>query len=191
MRTFRALLGQEMASRRSSLVAGLLTAGLLASAPAATAAAAAAAAARIVVGESIAGVRLGETQAQVIKALGRPKHSAPGSVLGPKKYSSSRTATYSWGEIEFVHGRVYTVVSLNARQRTPAGIAIGSTLTQVTGAYPHARCTATNQNQTSCVLKTRSRRGPSWMEFVLQGGSVAWIRLEEGAGPFTSGGGLV
>src|ERR1700720_3791380 len=101
-----------------------------------------AASAAVVVGRSIDGIKLGQTQAQVRARLGRPLSSAPG-----------RESRYVEYRVTFdLHHRVLAVFTTSARQKTSKGIhsalqlhsveqpGSGSTEAEVQQAYPGVTC---------------------------------------------------
>ena len=101
--------------------------------------------ARIRLGDGIGGVRLGMTQAQVQRALGKP--------LGVERGRAAfggETLTLHFGyaaydvELRRVDGamRVVRVATGLLKERTPEGIGVGSLETELTKAYPKVRCTA-------------------------------------------------
>jgi hypothetical protein len=113
--------------RRSISVVAVL--GLLSSA--AIMAVAPSALANIVIGQSIAGVKLGDTEAQVTALLGPPTSNANGSLF----YTSSVGL-----RIGVEAGKVNDVLSFSKKQKTSKGITIGSSRAQLKRAYPQAKC---------------------------------------------------
>jgi hypothetical protein len=107
--------------RRSSLVA--LFGPLL---PAAVLASASGALADIVIGQRIAGAKLGDTKAQVRKVLGPPEAAVKEAFF----YPPSRGL-----RVDCKHGRLDTILSLSQKQKTTKRITIGSSRAQVTRAY--------------------------------------------------------
>jgi hypothetical protein len=123
-----------MAVRRSSLAAMLglpLTVCVLAMAPSALAS--------IVIGQSIAGVKLGDSEAQVTAVLGPPasKENAGPAYPGVVNlvYPTSIGLHFS-----VTNGRVSDVLSFSKKQKTSKGITIGSSQSQLKRAYPQATC---------------------------------------------------
>jgi hypothetical protein len=125
--------------KRPSLVAILtllLTIGVLAATPAAFA--------NIVLGQSIAGVKLGDSQARVKALLGKPSACRP--ACGPKAHEWSYTRGFE-GVITFdTHGHVHSLWTGSSHQATSTGIhpgAIGkpgSSVADIKRAYPAAKC---------------------------------------------------
>jgi hypothetical protein len=116
-------------------VIGVL-AGLMAAAPAANA--------KIVVGQSIAGVKLGDSQAQVKALLGKPSSCDPSCGVHARVW---RYVHGFSGVIEFdTRGHVHSMWTGSSRQSTSKGIhagAIGkpgSSLADIKAAYPSATC---------------------------------------------------
>jgi hypothetical protein len=105
-------------------VIGVL-AGIMAAAPAADA--------KIIAGQSIAGVKLGATKAQVKAALRGQTHEQP-LVLGAELFYSG------FLRIHFKSGHVDKLLSYSKKQQTAHGITIGSSRAQVKSTYPQARC---------------------------------------------------
>jgi hypothetical protein len=90
------------------------------------------ASAKIVVGQGIAGVKLGESEAQVRKQLGKPRYVQPpgwgyGNPLG------------GWVGFDFQQ-RVNDIWTTSRRQRTNRGIGPGASVRAARRAYPKARC---------------------------------------------------
>ena len=121
--------------RRSiNVVAALLVlscAGIMAAAPSALAS--------IVIGQSVAGVKLGDSEAQVTAILGPPtsKESAgpayPGvvNIVYPTSIGLHFTLT---------NGRVSGALFFSKKQKTNKGITMGSSRAQLKRAYPQAKC---------------------------------------------------
>ncbi|MFI4990732.1 MAG: hypothetical protein ACHQHO_07450 [Solirubrobacterales bacterium] len=94
------------------------------------AAAASTADARILIGQSVGGVQLGATKAQVDRTLG-----GAGSLSGSERlWESARL------RVKFVHGNADQILSGSKRQKTESGVGVGSTSAQVRSAYPRATC---------------------------------------------------
>jgi hypothetical protein len=104
------------------------------------AAAAGVAPAAIVIGRGIAGVRLGMTQLAVRSKLGRPAKV----VHGKNEFGSYTEFRYRGYVVDFQGDRTVTAISTTlAKERTPAGIGVGSTWAQVHAKVPHVRCEGT------------------------------------------------
>jgi hypothetical protein len=109
---------------RRSLAALVLTASALAFAPSAQA--------NIVVGKSIAGVKLGDSVATVKRKLGRPQ-----DVLGANKVFEYKRKKL---HVEFNKGVVTSLTTFNTHERTSKGVGPGSTLAAVAKAYGADAC---------------------------------------------------
>jgi hypothetical protein len=83
--------------------------------------------AHIVIGQSIAGVKLGDSETQVTALLGAPTSNANGSLF----YTSSVGL-----RIGVEAGKVKDVLSFSKKQKTSKGITIGSSRAQLKRAYP-------------------------------------------------------
>jgi hypothetical protein len=107
-----------------------------------------AASASIVVGQSIDGVKLGETQAQVRAQLGKPSYTDPPDSKGNSDWGYTKGLL---GRVGFDSTlRVDAVWTASSKQQTSKGIHTaresgkktipGSSLSQVRKAYPNAKC---------------------------------------------------
>lgn len=96
------------------------------------------AAATIVIGRGIAGVRLGMSQPAVRAKLGKPaKVVKAKNEFGP--YTEFRFRGYV---VDFQNNETVTSVATTlAREKTPAGIGVGSTWAQARRKVPHLTCT--------------------------------------------------
>lgn len=138
--------------RRSISVVAVL--GLLTST--AILAAAASAQATIIVGQSIDGVKLGESEAQVISTLGVPTYKMPG-----------REGESSWGYPKTLEGRigfdkqlqVDGMWTISRHQKTNKGIGPGSSLAQVKKAYPKVKCSTGPFGPKSLICTLKSKLG--------------------------------
>lgn len=101
----------------------VLSVVLLATAPSALA--------NIVIGQSIAGVKLGDSEAQVTAVLGPPTSNENGSLFYPSSVGL---------RIGVNAGKVNDVLSISKKQKTSKGITIGSSRTQMKRVYPNAKC---------------------------------------------------
>jgi hypothetical protein len=123
--------------------------------------------ARLVVGQGIGGASIGQTSAQVKKALGPPLFAqtgepTPGHIRATDWYysivpSASDAPFYSL-EVILIHGRVGIITAMAGPYVTSAGIGVGSSLTQVQQAYPKAHCDEVSPQDPGsfvCVVKTR------------------------------------
>ena len=87
--------------------------------------------ATIVIGQSVAGVQLSATRAQVNRKLGPPVSHIGPELLYPESVGL---------RVRFKHGRVVKILSYLQRQQTSGGITIGSRRAQLARFYPHAKC---------------------------------------------------
>jgi hypothetical protein len=112
-------------------IGAFLVAGLAALALAGTASPA------IVIGRGIGGVVLGMGQSAVRAKLGRPVRVVHAkNEFGP--YTEFRYHGYT---VDFQSNAAVTaVVTTLARERTPVGVGVGSTWSQVRAKVPHVRC---------------------------------------------------
>ena len=137
-----------MKPRRSKLVVVLslmLTAGVLAVAPTALA--------NIVIGQSIAGLKLGASEAQIIKILGQPTLKQSPDYQGNVEWNYAKPPLL--GALGLTHGRLNGLWTSSKRQKTSKGIGVGSSVAQVRRAYPKAKCSTGpfGPNSLICVLK--------------------------------------
>jgi hypothetical protein len=135
---------------RSKVVAVLslmLTAAALASAPTALA--------NIVIGQSIAGLKLGSSEAQIIKILGQPTLKQQPDYQGNVEWNYAKPPLL--GALGLTHGRLNGMWTSSKRQKTSKGIGVGSSVAQVRKAYPKAKCSTGPFGPKSliCVLKTK------------------------------------
>ena len=95
------------------------------------------AAASIVLGRSIAGVTLGMSQAQVRGKLGKPVKV----VHAKNEFGSYTEFRYAGYVVDFQQNATVTgIITTIARDRTPAGIGVGSLWSQVRSKVPHVSC---------------------------------------------------
>jgi len=172
---------RSLAVRRSSLavVASLLlSVGVLAIAPSALAS--------IVIGQSIAGVKLGASEAQVTAVLGAPerKESAGPAYPGVVNiyYPTSVGLHFS-----MTNGRVFGVLDFSKKQKTSKGIGMGSSRAQLKRAYPQAKCAEGPYGPQSlyCAVLARFHGRKSFTSFLFGGkanGGVEEIELGYGVG---------
>jgi len=156
-------------SRRSLLLAlsGLIAAMLLAGG-------ASTAAASIVVGQSVAGVKLGATTAQVKKTLGPPE-----TPLGTEFFYPSPIHL----RISFKHGHVQQILSYSKRQRAN-GVAVGSDRAALQHAYPKARCVEgpLAPPYLYCVVGAHVQGRPSYTGFLFEHPDGPVVEVETGFG---------
>jgi hypothetical protein len=152
------------ALERSSLLCGILAATALAVALFSMSARAA-----IVPGRGIAGVRIGDSEAQVRGALGKPRKIVPPSWAfgAPLK-----------GRVGFNHARrVNDIWTTSARQSTAKGIGPGSSLGRVKRSYPAAKCGRRPKGAQLCTLASHRRRDTIRTAFLLRGGHLRLVEI--------------
>jgi hypothetical protein len=141
--------------------------------------------ANIVIGQSIAGVKLGDSEAQVTAALGPPtsKESAGPAYPGVVNiyYPTSVGLHFS-----MTNGRVFGVLDFSKKQKTNKGIGMGSSHAQMKRAYPKAKCAEGPYGPKSlyCAVLTRFHGRKSFTSFLFQTvtGGVVEIELGYGVG---------
>ena len=95
------------------------------------------ASATIALNRGIAGVNLGMSQAEVRAKLGQ----SPKVVHGKNEFGSYTEFRYRGYVVDFQdNGTVTSVITTLSRERTPAGIGVGSLWSQVRAKVPHVRC---------------------------------------------------
>jgi hypothetical protein len=129
----------------------LASVGIMAATPAALA--------KVVIGQSIAGVKLGDTEAQVKRLVGKPSSCDP---CGKPEIVWRYEKGFD-GRIGFSHqGRVQNMWTTSNQQQTSTGIHTngpngkghGSSVAEITQAYPNAKCEEipNSQGYTTCVI---------------------------------------
>lgn len=94
-------------------------------------------AATIAVGRGIAGVVLGMSQASVQRKLGKP----PKVVQAKNEFGPYTEFRYRGYVVDFQNNETVTaVVTTLAREKTPAGVGVGSTWAQVRRRVAHVHC---------------------------------------------------
>ena len=120
--------------------------------------------AKIVLGQSIAAVKLGMTKAEVSKILGR----------GTKKPSGKRfsEATYRKGryDVIFDHGHAGWIETMDPRQRTPQGLGVGTKVPKLQKRLPRVRCSYQISPHGQCVLGSQ-KPGHHYTEFDIESGN--------------------
>lgn len=165
---------------RLSLAATLgvvLSAGLLAFAPSAVAS--------IVIGQSVAGVKLGASEAQVSALLGAPTSKESAGPAYPNVvnlvYPSSVGLHFT-----MTNGRVSGALIFSKKQKTNKGIGMGSSRAQLKRAYPQAKCAEGPYGPQSlyCAVLARSHGRKSFTSFLFgtAKGDVTEIELGYGVG---------
>jgi hypothetical protein len=122
-------------------------AGLMVAAPAATAA--------IVVGQGIAGIKLGDSEAQVSSALGAPSLQQPPDTQGVVSWNYTKPPLM--GVVGFTAGHVTGMWTDSKQQRTSKRVGPGSSLAQVRKAYPAAKCATGPFGPKSLVCTVKSK----------------------------------
>jgi hypothetical protein len=128
-------------------VIGVL-AGIIAAAPVASA--------NIVVGQSIASVKLGDSQSQVKAVLGSPTLEQPPDYQGNVEWNYAKPPLL--GAMSFAtNGEMIGFWTSSKQQKTNKGIGPGSSLAQVRRAYPKTKCSVGPFGPKSliCVLKSK------------------------------------
>lgn len=131
------------------------------------------ASALVQVDQGIAGVRLGNTVAQVHAALGRParvKH-------GRNAFGSFRQETYGGGIVVYYQGArtVTSVVETGLGDRTATGVGVGSSEHAVRAGVPHVRC-ETLAGARSCHTHAFTA-GRRVTDFAIRGGKVVRVTV--------------
>lgn len=127
--------------------------------------------ATIVLGQSVAGVKLGDTKAQVHHLLG-------------EEDGRTNTVFYYRGRginVFFKAGRVSGFqVETNDGQKTTKGIAVGSSRAQVQAAYPQAKCEpeANVPESLYCTITTHYRGKVSYTGFKSPAPAYGVIEIE-------------
>jgi hypothetical protein len=128
--------------------------------------------ARISPGAGVAGVALGDTQAQVRAALGKPEAGS-----NPLNYRYIRSRGLG---IYFIAGRVFEITVVRGPQATPKGIRVGSPVAALRRAHSKARCRPAvtgGRGALECALRGRHRGRTSETLFVTRAGRVASIAV--------------
>lgn len=162
--------GVDRNVRRSSMagrLALILSVVLMTIAPAALA--------TVVIGQSIAGVKLGDSKAQVKKTLGKPSRTDPSDFFYP---------TSAGLRVHFKGGRVDGILSTSKKQKTSKGITIGSSSGAVKAAYPSAKCSTGPLGGSSlyCVVSAHYKGKASYTSFLVESATSGVIEIELGYG---------
>ena len=105
------------------------------------------ASAEIIPQQSIAKVELGMTRPEVRAVRGDPRSVAHGT----NEFGNYTVFRYWKLRVTFQGNAGATAVfTTRRRQVTPAGIGVGSTVTEIRAAYPHARCRKESANFRHC-----------------------------------------
>lgn len=161
-------------NRRLRLAVGLcvvMTAGTLAAAPAATA--------TIVVGQSIAGVQLGDSEAQVKAALRGQSREQPSVFRSELFYNG-------FLRIHFKSKRADRILSFSKKQKTTKSITIGSSSSQLKHAYPQSKCVeGQDPVYLYCVIAGRAHGRRSYTGFLFEVPTGGVVEVELGLGSVT------
>ncbi|MGD9697020.1 MAG: hypothetical protein AB7V42_15320 [Thermoleophilia bacterium] len=127
--------------------------------------------AAIVPGKSVAGVKLGDTQARVKAVLGAPEK---GSNALSYRYIRSRGLG-----VYFIAGKAFEITVVRGSQATASHIKVGSTLDAVKRAYPKAKCRAAvvGTNAFDCALPARFGGRATETVFTVRSGRVKNIAV--------------
>lgn len=164
--------------RRSSLAATLgvvLSTGLLAFAPSALAS--------IVIGQSIAGVKLGASEAQVTAVLGPPERKESAGAAYPGVVNIYYPTSVGL-HFTMTNGRVFGVLDFSKKQKTNKGITIGSSRARMKRAYPKAKCAEGPYGPKSlyCEVLTRFHGRKSFTSFLFGTATGGVVEIELGYG---------
>jgi hypothetical protein len=164
--------------RRINVMAVLLvlsSAGSMVAAPAALA--------NIVIGQSIAGVQLGASEAQMTAILGPPMSKESAGPLYPGVvniyYPTSVGLHFS-----MTNGRVSGALIFSKKQKTNKGIGMGSSRAQLKRAYPKAKCLEGPYGPKSlyCAVLARFHGRKSFTSFLFQTATGGVVEIELGYG---------
>jgi hypothetical protein len=101
-----------------------------------------------VVGEGVAGVRLGDSKQRVLSTLGKPFRSEPTFLVFPKPCLCT---------VDFKDHGVTSIDVLSKSQRTDRGVGPGTSYEKTTAAYPEAHCyhpSIYGETSRLCVLRS-------------------------------------
>jgi len=165
--------------RRSISVVAVF--GLLSSA--AIMAVAPSALAKIVIGQSIAGVQLGASEAQVTAVLGPPTRKESAGPAYPNIVNLFYPASVG-PHITLESGRVFGMLSFSKNQKTSKGITIGSSRAQMKRAYPKAKCAEGPYGPKSlyCAVLARFHGRKSFTSFLFGTATGGVVEIELGYG---------
>jgi len=132
--------------------------------------------ANVVIGQSIAGVKLGDSPAQVRAALRSQSHEEPQLDHGELWYSG-------FLRVFFTHNRVTQVLAYSKKQKTDKGITIGSSRAQLKRAYSKAKCAEGHTPvYLYCVMAGHAQGRKSYTGFLFEArGGVVEIELGYGS----------
>lgn len=114
---------------------------------------------------SIAGVTVGSSEPQIVKAFGKP--------LSERRYFSelaqapAAVLKYSWGSVRLSAGETEQISTESPRHRLPSGVRVGDPRARVISIYGHAESWVSegvqvdryNLRRTDCYLSFYSKNG--------------------------------
>jgi hypothetical protein len=153
------------------LLGRLAVIGLLSSAG--SLAATSAASASIVIGQGVAGVKLGTSHAQVKAVLGPP----PSSPFATEYFYEALDL-----DIIFKHGQVSEIQDYSKRQRASSGVRVGSYRAAVQHAYPGAKCVEGAPSILYCVVGAHFQGHASYTGFLFEHPDGPIVEVETGFG---------
>lgn len=125
--------------------------------------------AKIVPGQSVAGVKLGDSAARVRAVLGAPERGS--NLLNARYIRRHGLGVY------FIAGRVFDITVVR-RPQAAKGIRVGSARAALTRAYPKAVCRkAVAANTVECTLPGKLGRRATRTLFTVKRGKVASISV--------------
>jgi hypothetical protein len=141
--------------------------------------------ASIVIGQSIAGVKLGASEAQVTAVLGPPASKENAGPLYPGVVNLVYPTSVGL-HFTLTNGRFSGVLIFSKKQKTSKGITIGSSRAQLKKAYPQAKCAEGPYGPQSlyCAVLAHFQGRKSFTSFLFgtAKGSVTEIELGYGVG---------
>jgi hypothetical protein len=139
--------------------------------------------ANIIIGQSIAGVKLGATEAQVTALLGPPTSKESNGPSYPNSVSLMYPASVGL-HIVMNAGRVSGMLSFSKHQKTSKGITIGSSRARMKSAYPQAKCAEGPYGPKSlyCAVLARFHGRRSFTSFLFGTATGGVVEIELGYG---------
>lgn len=158
-----------------AVVCALSSAGIMIAAPSALA--------NIVIGQSIAGVKLGDSEAQVTAVLGPPTSKESAGPAYPGVVNIYYPASVGL-HVGLKAGRAFGLLSFSKHQKTSKGITIGSSRAQMKRAYPKAKCAEGPYGPKSlyCAVLARFHGRKSFTSFLFQAATGGVVEIETGYG---------
>jgi hypothetical protein len=124
---------------------------------------------RIVVGEGMAGVRLGESKQSVAAVLGKP------NAIVPPYWDYNRGLE---GRVAVEHNRVTDIWTRSPTQRTANGVGPGVSMPSLRRAYRAIRChTGRHSPGAMCVLRARRHGTVVETDFMVERGHVRQVEI--------------